>query len=94
MSISTTEDPRVRSIRLLRERRLARARREKAKASRAVKLKSGEALFVSPREFSELSGLSIATVYRHVYNGTLKYKKHIAKGGKNGRVLIHRDQLG
>jgi hypothetical protein len=66
MSISETEDPRVRAVRLGRERKLAAARREKSKANRQTAIKRGDAPIVSPREFSELSGLSIGTVYRRV----------------------------
>jgi hypothetical protein len=88
------EDQRVRAIRLQRERKLARARRDKSKARREAAIKSGDAPTVSPREFSELSGLSIATVYRRVYDGTFKHKKLGPSGRKNGRVLIYRDQLG
>jgi hypothetical protein len=94
MSISTIEDPRVRAIRLARERKLATARREKSKASRQALIKRGDAPTVSPREFSELSGLSIATVYRRVADGTFKHKPLVGKGKKHGRVLIYRDQLG
>jgi hypothetical protein len=91
---SETEDPRVRSIELERERKLARARREKSKANREAKLKTGEAAFVSPREYSQLSGISIATTYRRVRDGTLKHKPLVGQGKKHGRVLIYRDQLG
>jgi hypothetical protein len=88
------EDPRVRAIRLARERKLARARREKSKASRQAAIKSGDAATISPREFSELFGLSIATTYRRVKDGTLRSRTLVAKGRTSGRVLIYRDQLG
>ncbi|WP_254509345.1 hypothetical protein [Anatilimnocola floriformis] len=40
---------------------------------------------VSPAKFSELSGLSLATVHRRLADGTLPKKQY---GGKRCRVLI------
>jgi excisionase family DNA binding protein len=81
------EDPRVRAIRLARERKLDRARCEKSKANRQALITRGDAVTVSPREFCELSGLSRTTVYRRIYDGTLKHKK------LNGRVLISYSEI-
>jgi excisionase family DNA binding protein len=85
---SDSEDPRIRVIRLQRERKLRRARFERSRAKRRAALNNGDAPFLSPREYSELTGLSIATVYRRLYDGKLKHRKD------GRRTLIYRDQLG
>jgi hypothetical protein len=61
---------------------------ERSKTRRAALVKNGEAQFVSPREYSEATGLHIATVYRRIYSGALRFKKD------GSRTLIFADQLG
>ncbi len=46
--------------------------------------------FLSPREFSELSGLSLATIHRYLKNGKLPYRQ---PAGPRGRVLIPTEAL-
>src|SRR5690348_4366539 len=46
--------------------------------------------FLSPRGFSELSGLSLATVRRYIKNGKLPYRQ---PAGRRGRILIPADAL-
>jgi excisionase family DNA binding protein len=87
VSISHIEDERSRAVRLARQRKQRRARLERRQARREAAIRSGGAPTVSPREFSELSGVSLATVYRFVYNGKLKFKK------LGWRTLIYADQL-
>jgi hypothetical protein len=94
-SSSPDESDRERSIRLMRARKNARLRKERSKARRAAALKSGEAPTVTVREFSELSGLSQATVRRRIDDGILRIKERPGKGSiKFGRVLIYASQLG
>jgi hypothetical protein len=46
--------------------------------------------FLSPQEFSQLSGLSLATVHRYLKNGKLLYRQ---PAGRRGRVLIPSNAL-
>ena len=46
--------------------------------------------FVSPLEFSQLSGLSLATVHRYLKKGKLP---SIQPSGRRGRILIPADAL-
>ena len=41
--------------------------------------------YLSPQEFSELSGLSLSTVRRYLRNGRLPYRQ---PAGRRGRILI------
>jgi Helix-turn-helix domain len=41
--------------------------------------------YLSPAEFSQLSGLSLATVHRYLKKGKLPYRQ---PGGPRGRILI------
>ncbi len=41
--------------------------------------------FLSPEEFSELSGLSLATIHRYLKSGKLPYRQ---PAGPRGRILI------
>ena len=49
-----------------------------------------DAEYLSPDEFSQLSGLSIATVRRYLRAGRLP---HVQPAGSHGRILIPRDAL-
>jgi hypothetical protein len=91
--VSTTpqdQSDRERSIRLMRARKSARARTLRRKERRAEAIKRGVAVTVTPREYAELSGLSLYTVYRRVWNDPpkLRFKRD------GGRILIFADQLG
>ncbi len=46
--------------------------------------------FVSPKEFSELSGLSMATIHRYIKNGKLPSRQ---PAGPRGRILIPAEAL-
>jgi hypothetical protein len=46
--------------------------------------------FLSPQEFSGLSGLSLATVHRYLKRGKLPFRQ---PGGPRGRILIPADAL-
>jgi hypothetical protein len=46
--------------------------------------------FLSPREFSVLSGLSLATVHRYIKDGKLPYRQ---PAGRRGRIIIPADAL-
>jgi hypothetical protein len=92
--VSSLEKPHLSGARLKRERGKRRERLNRRKDIRVEAIRSGKAVTVTPAEFSELSGLSLATVYRRVYDGTLKYKKMVPEGGKRGQILIFADQLG
>src|SRR5690348_3372943 len=46
--------------------------------------------FLSPKEFSELSGLSLATIHRYIKNGKLPYRQ---PAGPRGRILIPAEVL-
>jgi hypothetical protein len=46
--------------------------------------------YLSPREFSKVSGLSLATVRRYLKGGKLPY---LQPGGRRGRILIPVDIL-
>jgi hypothetical protein len=46
--------------------------------------------YLSPQEFSHLSGLSLATVHRYLRSGKLPYRQ---PGGRRGRILILADAL-
>ncbi len=46
--------------------------------------------FLSPQEFGQLSGLSLATVHRYLKRGCLPYRQ---PSGRRGRILIPRDAL-
>ncbi len=72
----------------------SRASAKRGKADRKAAIDSGRATFVSVAEFSERSGVHLATVYRRVADGTLRHKKLIGKGLKRGRVMIYADQIG
>jgi excisionase family DNA binding protein len=78
----------MRAVRLQRQRKLRRARFERSRAKRQAAIKSGDAPTISPREYSELSGLSLPTVYRRIDTGKLRFKED------GRRKLIYRDQLG
>jgi hypothetical protein len=41
--------------------------------------------YLSPQDFSRLSGLSLATVHRYLKTGKLAYRQ---PGGRRGRILI------
>jgi hypothetical protein len=81
------ESERALAIKKLRSKRNARARVQRSKERRQAAIQSGEAKFVSPREYSELTGLHIATVHRRLKAEKLRFKKDGA------RVLIFADQL-
>jgi hypothetical protein len=49
-----------------------------------------EQRYLSPQEFSALSGLSLATVHRYLRNGRLPYRQ---PAGHRGRILIPADAL-
>jgi hypothetical protein len=92
MSISD-QDRRVE--RIARERDRRRAQAERRTTRRALALKTGRAATMTPAEFSEITGVSLATVYRRIADNTLKHKKLVAKGGKKrGVILIYAAQLG
>jgi hypothetical protein len=46
---------------------------------------------LSPQEFSQLTGLSLATVHRYLKSGRLYY---LQPGGPRSRILIPADALG
>ena len=46
--------------------------------------------YLSPQEFSRLSGLSLATVHRYLKKGRLPYRQ---PAGPRGRILIPADVL-
>jgi hypothetical protein len=46
--------------------------------------------YLSPQQFSGLSGLSLATVHRYLRNGRLPYQQ---PAGRRGRLLIPADAL-
>jgi predicted DNA-binding transcriptional regulator AlpA len=46
--------------------------------------------FLSPKEFSEFSGLSLATIHRYLRNGKLPYRQ---PAGPRGRILIPAEGL-
>jgi excisionase family DNA binding protein len=46
--------------------------------------------YLSPQEFSQLSGLSLATVHRYLHKGKLR---HLQPAGSRGRILIPIDAL-
>jgi hypothetical protein len=46
--------------------------------------------YLSPQEFSRLSGLSLATVHRYLRSGKLPCRQ---PGGHRGRILISADAL-
>jgi excisionase family DNA binding protein len=69
-----------------------RARADRLKADRKAAIRTGEAIYVTPREAAVLTGLTLETIYRRVANGTLKAKK-LGKGQRGGRLLIGRSQL-
>jgi hypothetical protein len=93
---TTTQDQseRERAIRRLRAQRNTRARVARRQERRKAAVKTGEALFVSVSEFAVLTGMSPATIYRRLADGTIKAKKVIGKRHKKGRTLINRAQLG
>ena len=51
---------------------------------------SGGGEYLSPEQFSEVSGLSLATIHRYLANGRLP---KVQPGGKRCRVLIPRSAL-
>jgi hypothetical protein len=87
VSTSEIETDRELAIKRMRIRRNARARVLKSKERRKAAIQRGEAKYVSPREYSELTSLHIATVHRRLKSGKLRFKKDGA------RVLIFADQL-
>jgi hypothetical protein len=84
------EPDRERAIRAMRAKRHTRIRADRRKAA----VQSGEALFVSVAEFAVLTGISPATIYRRLADGTLKSKKLVGRGNHKGRTLVDRSQLG
>jgi hypothetical protein len=95
MSTPTTdsEDDRVKRAAAERERRRAAAERRKSRRTEAIE--SGRAKTVTPEEYSAITGVSIATVYRRVADGALRHKRLASKdGAKKGPILIFADQLG
>jgi hypothetical protein len=72
----------------MRDRKTSRARAERRRERRRAAIRSGDAVTVTAREYAELSGLSIYTVYRRIWDEKLRIKRD----GK--RILIFRDQLG
>jgi excisionase family DNA binding protein len=87
-TLSPEQSERERAIKLMRARKNARQRRESRLARRAAAVETGKALYVSVSEAAVLTGLSVATIYRRVADGTFTHKKI------TGRVLIERSQLG
>jgi excisionase family DNA binding protein len=53
-------------------------------------VRAGDRRFLSPGEFSALSGLSLATVHRYLKSGRLPYWQ---PRGRRGRILIPADAL-
>jgi hypothetical protein len=88
VSTPEIESERARAIRNMRARKNARARLEKTRARRLAAIRSGDAVTVTPREYAELSGLSLYTIYRRVWTEKLRFKRD------GSRILIFRDQLG
>jgi hypothetical protein len=94
VSPAESESDRALAIKRMRDRKSARARSLRRKASREAAIQTEKALYVSVNEFAELSGLHPATIWRRIKDGTLKARKIVGKSAKHGRVLIRRDQLG
>jgi excisionase family DNA binding protein len=85
-------DVSVRAQRLARQRKQARVRAERLKQDRKAAIKTGAAIYITPRETAVLTGLTLETIYRRVAAGALRAKK-LGRGKRGGRLLIQRDQL-
>jgi hypothetical protein len=69
-------------------KRQRRARVERRHAARAEAVKTGKAKFVSVAEYCLLTGLSPATIYRRIGDGTLAATKIGGKSKRGGKLLI------
>jgi hypothetical protein len=90
-TLPESEDLRAKARRLARQRKANRAFADKRRLARAQAVEAGKVLFISPTEYSIITGVHIATIYRMVGDGRLKAKK-LGEGRRGGRVLIYADQ--